>query len=132
MSLSGPRATIETESVNRVLPVGANVKLWQGGLAMLVNGFVVPGAPAVGAVGLGRIEMTADNSGGAAGAINVPVKRGCFKFASAAGDPVLPAQIGASCFIFDDATVAATSGGNTRSVAGIVHQVDLDGVWVRF
>jgi hypothetical protein len=32
--------------------------------------------------------------------------------------------------VVDDQTVAKTNGSSTRSVAGIVRQVDSDGVWV--
>ena len=38
--------------------------------------------------------------------------------------------VGATVFLVDDNTVALTNGGGTRSVAGVVWQVDSDGVWV--
>ena len=40
------------------------------------------------------------------------------------------ADLGKSCYIVDDQTVAKTSGGATRSLAGKVVGVDVDGVWV--
>jgi hypothetical protein len=42
------------------------------------------------------------------------------------------AEIGDDCYIVDDSTVAKTNpGGNTRSVAGKIVDVDAKGVWVR-
>lgn len=131
-ALAGPRATPETSDINRVFPVAAAVKCWQGGLAMLVGGYVKPGAVANNGVCVGRFEAIADNLSGSAGAITAAVKRGCFKWGNAAADAVPASQVGKNCFILDDQTVAATDGGaGARSVAGVVHQVDADGVWVR-
>lgn len=133
MPLTSSRATQEIiDARHRVLPVAAGVKCFQGGIAMLVAGNVTPGAVAVGGLGVGVFENTYDNSGGAAGAITARVRSGVFKFGNAGSDPVLAAQVGGQCFIYDDATVAGTSATNTRSVAGIVWQVDADGVWVKF
>ncbi len=132
MPLTAPRATIEQEGKRLVLPVAANVEIWQGGLVMLSGGNATPGAVAVGALGVGMAESTANNLGGAAGAITVTVKKGVFYFANSGTDPVPASQIGANCYIVDDQTVAATSGANTRSVAGLVFNVDAGGVWVKF
>lgn len=132
-ALSGPRATPEMAAIDRVLPVAANVKCWQGGLAILVGTSVKPGVVVSGGLALGRFEETVDNTGGAAGAKSVKVRRGCFKFGNYVSDAVPASQVGRNCYVYDDATVAATDGGSgARSVAGIVHQVDSDGVWVRF
>lgn len=132
MSLTSPRATKQVEGKRRAVGVGANAKIWQGGLVMLSGGYAVPGAAAVGAIGLGMAEETYDNTGGAAGALNAEVKTGVFCFQNSSADPVPASQIGQNCFIVDDQTVAATNGSNTRSVAGVVFNVDADGVWVRF
>ncbi len=131
MSLASPRATNSRESRDRVFPVAANVKIWQGAQVMLINGYATPGAVAAGGVSLGRAKYTADNTGGAAGAISVETSRGCFKWDNSATDAIGVNQVGRSCFIFDDHTVASTDGGSgARSPAGIVDQVDADGVWV--
>ena len=72
-----------------------------------------------------------DNSAGANGALNANVRRGTFRFLnSSAGDLIALSDIGASCYIVDDQTVAKTNGGTTRSVAGKIRDVDADGVWV--
>ena len=58
---------------------------------------------------------------------------GVFRYAnSAAGDLIATADIGTVCYIVDDQTVAKTSATATRSPAGIVEDVDANGVWVRF
>ena len=75
----------------------------------------------------------ANNTGGADGAKTVMVRRKvAFKFANLAADLVTQADIGKTCYIADDQTVAKTNGTNTRSVAGKVFDVDADGVWVDF
>lgn len=82
--------------------------------------------------GAGRADIAADNTGGAAGAIRVDWRRGVFRFNnSAAADLIGLADIGKPCFIVDDNTVAKSNGGATRSAAGVVDDVDTDGVWVR-
>ena len=131
MPLASPRATNSREARDRSFPVAANVKIWQGAQVMLVGGYATPGAVAAGGVSLGRAKYTADNTGGAAGAINVETSHGTFKWDNAAGDPIGANQVGRACFIFDDHTVASTDGGaGARSPAGVVDQVDADGVWV--
>lgn len=115
------------------LPVATNVKLYGGGLMMLnATGYVTKGAAATGQVCVGRAEETVDNAGGADGAKNIDVRSGVFKWAnSAAADLITIAEIGDTCYIVDDATVAKTDGTGTRSAAGKIVGVDSDGVWVR-
>jgi hypothetical protein len=97
------------------------------------SGYATPGATATGLKGVGRAEAQADNSSGAAGDIAVDVRKGVFRYAnSSGGDAVARANIGATCYIVDDATVALTDGTGTRSAAGTVFDVDSDGVWVEF
>lgn len=91
------------------------------------------GTTALSKVCVGVADDTVDNSAGAAGALQVPVRRGCFRFAnSASTDAIALTDIGTNCYIVDNQTVAKTSGTNTRSVAGVVRDVDASGVWVQF
>lgn len=115
------------------LPAAADKKFFAGALAALdANGRATPGAVATTLKGLGRVEAFADNTDGAAGAITVKIRRGTFRWGnSASGDAITAADIGADCYIVDDQTVAKTSGGDTRSVAGKIMDVDANGVWVR-
>ncbi len=78
----------------------------------------------------GRARSFVDNTGGAAGALSVEVEKGVFQYANYASDLVDATCIESVCYIYDDGTVAKTSGGATRSVAGLVKDVDSNGVWV--
>ncbi|CUH67985.1 hypothetical protein TG4357_03322 [Thalassovita gelatinovora] len=51
---------------------------------------------------------------------------------SAAADEITIADIGNKAYAVDDQTVAKTDGTATRSPAGIIDDVDANGVWVRF
>lgn len=117
-------------------PVAAATKIFAGSIVCAQTGanFLTKGATATTLRGIGIAEKTADNSAGAAGAINVEYRRdGWYRFAnSAAGDLITLADVGADCFIVDDQTVAKTNGTNTRSVAGKVRDVDATGVWIEF
>lgn len=119
---------------NLSFPIADNVKVYKGSLVMLDGGYLKPGATATGKVAVGQAEETVDNTGTGhtAGRFNVPVKQGVFKFAnSASSDAIAQAEVGSSCYLVDDQTVAKTDGSNSRSVAGKVIQVDTDGVWVK-
>ena len=111
-------------------PVKGGATIFAGALVMLdAAGLAVAGATAIGQTAVGRADerVTAVTDGAA----SVTVRRGTFRFAnSAAGDAITRAEIGDACFIVDDQTVAKTNGANTRSQAGIIRDVDAQGVWV--
>ncbi|MCK9468199.1 MAG: hypothetical protein M0Q49_02175 [Porticoccaceae bacterium] len=115
------------------LPVAASKKIFAGSLVMLnATGYATPGATATGQVCAGRANEQVDNSAGADGDLFVDVEQGVFQFAnSASADEITAAEIGDTCYIVDDQTVAKTDGTSTRSAAGKVVGVDADGVWVR-
>lgn len=134
MALSSDRNTPRRDGELVTLPVAASKLIYAGAIvARDSSGNATPGATATTLLGMGRAEVRADNSTGSAGDITVDVRRGVFRFAnSAAADAITRAEIGTSCYIVDDQTVAKTSGSSTRSVAGTVFDVDSDGVWVKF
>lgn len=116
-------------------PVLAATKVLAGTLvALTAAGYAQGGAVATTLKSVGVAELTADNTGGASGDIRVAIRRdGWFSFAnSAAGDLLTIADIGASCYIVDNQTVAKTDGTGARSVAGKVRNVDATGVWIEF
>lgn len=116
-------------------PVLAATKVLAGTLVVLTAaGYAQGGAVATTLKAVGMAQETADNTAGASGDIKVTVRRdGWFRFAnSAAGDLLTIADIGASCYILDNQTVAKTDGTGTRSVAGKVRDVDASGVWIEF
>jgi hypothetical protein len=114
--------------------VGASVKIYAGAMLMRnATGYLVPATTALNLVGVGRAEAQVDNSAGADGALNVDYAPGIFRYGnSAGGDLITIADIGSIAWAVDDQTVAKTSATNTRSRAGVIDNVDPQGVWVRF
>jgi hypothetical protein len=113
--------------------VAAASKIYQGALVGINgSGYAVAGASFDDTTrAIGRAEAQADNTSGAAGDINVSVRRGVFKFVnSSSNDALTIADVGNECFLVDDQTVARTNTAGTRGVAGLVIGVDTDGVWV--
>lgn len=136
MALSSDRATARMQADLLVVPVAAAKKIYAGALVVLnASGYAQPGTTATTLTYLGRAEEAVDNTGGSNGAVSVRVRRhAAFRFENSGSDPVDQADMGKSCWIVDDATVAGTDGdtggGATRSVAGVVVGIDADGVWV--
>lgn len=96
------------------------------GLDASGNALSAGDASAVKCVGLFRGTFTADNSGGAAGAVTLnPVRSGVFWMAnSSAGDAITAAAIGTVCYVVDDQTVALTDNQGARIAAGTIMDVD--------
>lgn len=131
-ALASDRNTPERAGDEFVYPVAADAVIYAGAIVMLnASGDATQGATATGQLCVGRAEEQVDNTGGAAGAKTVKVRKGVFRWAnSAAGDAITKAEIGDTCYIVDDQTVAKTDGTGTRSAAGKIVDVDADGVWV--
>jgi hypothetical protein len=131
-ALTGDRNTVERQSKVFSFPVKAASKIFAGSLVVVdATGFAVKATVATTHKCVGRAEEQVDNSAGANGDKVVKVARGCFRFAnSAAGDLIALVDVGSPCYLVDDQTVAKTTGGATRSVAGTIRDVDAFGVWV--
>lgn len=133
-ALTADRQTPQRSGTELSLPVAAGVNI-RAGAQVAINGssLAQPGAVATTLRGVGVAIEAADNTGGAAGAINVKVRRGVWRMAnSASTDLIALKDIGSSCYIVDDQTVALTNGSNTRSIAGVIRDVDASGVWVEY
>ena len=133
-ALSAARSTLRTEPDAAVrLPMAAAMLIYQGALVALnATGFASKGVTATTLKQFGRAEATVDNLAGAAGAKEIDVRPGIFRWTnSAAADLITTAEIGTDCFIVDDQTVAKTNGTSTRSRAGKVVGVDTVGVFVQ-
>lgn len=130
--LNQDRNTLSRDGQVFDVPVAAGAKIFAGALvAANATGYAQPGAVATTLTYLGRADEFVDNTGGAAGAVTVRVRRQqAFYWQNSGTDPVTQASQGKPCYIADDATVSATNGGNTQSAAGIVLAVDANGVWV--
>lgn len=133
-ALTADRSTPQRDGNDFSFPVAASTKLYAGSLVAINSGnYLTKGAVATTLKAVGVCQNLVDNSAGANGAVNANVRRGVFRFLnSSAGDLIVLSDIGASCYIVDDQTVAKTNGGATRSIAGTVRDVDADGVWVQF
>lgn len=130
-ALTADRNTPKMSAEQLGVPMAA-VKIFAGSLvAANASGYATPGATATTLTYLGRAAETVDNTGGAVGAKIIRVDRKeAYKFANLGADLVTQADLGKSCYIVDDQTVAKTNGGATRSLAGKVVGIDVDGVWV--
>lgn len=129
------RDTIKRPGNQASFPMAAAALIYGGTIACLnASGLAVRGSTSTTLKAVGVAEATFDNSAGAASALNVNVERdGIYRFNnSAAGDQITLADVGNDCFIVDDNTVAKTNGTSTRSVAGVVRDVDAQGVWISF
>ncbi len=133
-ALTQDRHTPQKEGAFLVIPVAASTKIFVGALvAINATGYAVPGSVATTLKGAGVAEDFVDNSSGSAGDKSVKVRLGVYRFGNSAdADLIALKDRGASCYIVDDQTVALTNGSNTRSVAGKIHDVDAQGVWVLF
>ncbi len=133
-ALTKDRPTAKRSGDTREPGVKAGVVIFAGALTALdATGFVVPFSTADDLVSLGASQGHYDNSKGADGDVRARVDAGIHRFENSAGaDEITITDIGADCFGVDDQTVAKTSGGDTRSVAGKIFDVDASGVWVKF
>lgn len=133
-ALAIDRPTAKRAGHQLAVPAAAGIKLFAGGIVCLnATGYATKGATSSTLKAVGVATEQVDNTSGADGSNMVPVERGTWRFAnSAGGDAITLANYGTSCYVVDDQTVALTSGGGTRSVAGVIRDVDGQGVWVEF
>ncbi|HEX9844036.1 MAG TPA: hypothetical protein VGC20_14850 [bacterium] len=131
-ALAKDRVTPRRSNEDFSLPVAAGAVIHVGALvALSATGYATPGAVAATLQPVGVAQEAVDNTGGADGAKTVKVRNGAFRFAnSGGGDLIALTEVGAVCYIVDDQTVAKTDNGGARSPAGMVVDVDGDGVWV--
>ena len=131
-ALTKDRNTVRRDGVQFADPVAAATRIFAGSLVCLnASGYAVPGTTSTTLKARGVAQEQVDNSAGAAGDLRIETRRGVFPFAnSTSTDEITRADIGATAYIVDDQTVAKTSATNTRSVAGVIRDVDSNGVWV--
>lgn len=142
-ALVAPRKIVKLAGTSRFpIAVAAGVTILQSALVVAAAGVARSGRTGQGATDALKAADAATYKaagvatetvvGGAAdGDVTVIVEGGAFNFINAAGvDAVGQDDRGRRAFIVDDQTVAANSAGGTRAEAGIVLDVDADGVWV--
>lgn len=124
-----PRNTISRPGEILELPIAADTVIYQGTLvARDADGRAVPASDTAGLRVVGRAENTYNNDGGAAGALTVTIRLGCFKFDNSATQAIDADDVGKMAVVEDDQTVAETS--NNLVSAGRITGVDSDGVWI--
>lgn len=124
-----PGTIVEVLPGKKYVPIAANVAIFMGAIAALdANGRAVPASDTAGLKVAGMCEETCDNTGGAAGALSIVARKGVFRYANSATNPVTQALVGKDCYIEDDSTVAST--GTHKVRAGVVVEIDNEGVWV--
>lgn len=113
-------------------PMAANVKIYKGALIGVTAGFYGPAAAGTNKRIVGRGYQTADNTSGAAGALNCDIhflyERDLLLLANSATNPITAAMRETNCYAEDDQTVGSLATG--FSVAGIIYDVTSEGVWV--
>jgi len=131
-ALTADRNTQMKDPTLFAFKVAAAAKIYAGALVVAnASGYAAGGSTAATLTYLGRADESVDNTSGSNGDQLIRVRRGqAFKWANHGADAVTQAEIGKTCYIVDDQTVAKTSNSSARSAAGIVLAVDADGVWV--
>ena len=138
-ALSAARLTRERlQPKGRRFAVAASTAIYEGAMVALKttsgHTYAQPAATATGLTIVGVAPGTADNSLGAAGAINVDAQTGVFLMDIDATDAVTAADIGATVYATDDHTICKTSASSTKSAAGTLWDIDAatGGAWVKF
>jgi hypothetical protein len=119
------------------LPVKAAAVGFQGAMIASLAGVLVAARAAVSRAELDTLRVlgiarTPFTGGAADGDIRGELLTGVFRLANSAGGEALTlADIDNLCFAADDLTVAKTTGGGARPIAGRIVDVDAVGVWVQ-
>lgn len=119
-------------------PVAANTRIYKGVMVGIdSSGNLVDGAAAAAVFIVGKAAQDIDNTtgnqsgfSGLAGGATCNVAQGVFQWNnSASTDLIANANVGQPCYVADNQTVALTGAG-VRLFAGIITNVDTNGVWV--
>jgi hypothetical protein len=129
-ALTASRDTPARTGVDVAIGVASNTVIYSGSLvAINTSGYAVPASDTASYKVVGRAQATVDNSGTAGdGALSVNVRRGVFLWAN--GDSFTIADVGNLAYVEDDQTVQKAASATYDVVAGIIIDVDTDGVWV--
>ncbi len=133
MTLATNRDTTEMKLFAAIsalsLPMAASTEIFAGALVMYdAAGNAVNGNDDTALTAAGRAEKHVDNGSGLAGALSIDVKPGIFRFANG-GSSIAASDRGSVCYVEDEETVYLTDNSD-RPVAGVIVDVDSQGVWV--
>lgn len=130
-ALTHDRNTPRRDALQFSFPVAADAHIFTGAIVVIQpDGYAAPGYTDNGLKAVGIAQETVNNMNGGDGAATVNVRRGCFALKQS--DTITLADVGSPCYLVDDQTVSMTDDDETRSLAGIVRDVDGNGVWVEF
>ncbi|MDQ3295081.1 MAG: hypothetical protein M3619_00665 [Myxococcota bacterium] len=109
--------------------LAAATTIYKGALcAVNAAGYIVPAADAAGLVVVGIAQSQVVNAG-AAGAAEIAMVTGVFKFANLAAALVAQANMHRVVYVADDQTVRGTASA-TPIIAGVCELIESDGIWV--
>jgi hypothetical protein len=114
-----------------ICKIAAATKILKGTLvAKNLTGFLVAAANTAGLKVVGVALATVDNTAGADGALSVGVETGVFKFLNDGVAPCVQADVFGTVFASDNQTIR-TRAGSLGVAAGLLEQIDADGVWIK-
>jgi len=117
-----------------VVGVYTNTRIFAGSMvAINSSGYAVSASDAASQSVIGAAYETVDNrtnadGAGDSGTMTIQVIRGVFRWVN--GDSFTDANIGDLAFVEDDQTVQKAASASNDSIAGVIIDVDDDGVWV--
>lgn len=128
-ALSANRDTPTRSLEKLAIGVYTGSVIYAGALvAVNSSGYAVAASDAASIQVIGCAAEKVDETGKASGTDNITILMGTFRYKN--GDTVTDANIGDICYVVDDQTVSVTNSGSNAAIAGIVADVDSDGVWV--
>ncbi len=132
MTSTSDRDTPRRDGLGFALPVAAGVRIFAGCMVGLnATGYAVPGASMAAVAIVGIAQERIDNRDGTDGAQSIDVRRGMFLIKPGATG-ITRANYGQPVKAADDDSVALIGTDTAAIVAGMVRDVDADGVWVEF
>ena len=138
MATTGPRNTRERGEFYRSEEQLAKTGLvFNNGamVAVAATGYLIPAITSTTLKRFARVNLSPERVVSTvalpSGAKTLKIEFGEFSWSnSTAADAITQADVGNDCYAVDDATVAKTDGGGTRSKCGKIMAVDASGVWV--
>jgi hypothetical protein len=122
------KLTPRKEAEEKAYPVKASTTIYAGTLvAVDANGHALPASDAAGLKVVGVADAKADNSAGAAAAINVKVRRGVFRLAAAS---ITLAMVGTIMYVVDDQTFDDAVGTNGVKAGRLVEFISTTEGWL--
>jgi hypothetical protein len=133
-ALTQGRAIQSIPGILFTYPVLANAVIYQGAIVCITAaGYAKPGATGLNLVTVGIAKESVDATGLANGAATVLVEEMIAGCVSAGGaDAITFDDLGKFAYLVDDQTVGLTSATNTRSLAGIIRNIEGAVVFVEF